>query len=71
MKTSTCRDGTLKKPTKLDGNDTTTLSRHPYILCHFAAAYTNMRCVLEYELCILKSEQTWLRSLQLLCFWML
>ena len=22
--------------TKLDGNDTTTLLRHPYILCHFA-----------------------------------
>ena len=25
-----------KKPTKLDGNDTTTLSHHSYILCHFA-----------------------------------
>ena len=25
-----------KKPTKLDGNDTTILSHHPYILCHFA-----------------------------------
>ena len=24
------------KPTKLDGNDTTILSHHPYILCHFA-----------------------------------
>ena len=46
MKTSACRDGTLKKPTKLDGNDTTTLSHHPYILCHFAATYTNMVCVL-------------------------
>ena len=29
MKTSTCRDGTLKKPTKLDGNDTTILSTIP------------------------------------------
>ena len=29
---------------KLDGNDTTTLSHNPYILCHFAA-YTNMCCV--------------------------
>ena len=28
MKTSACRDGTLK-PTKLEGNDTTTLSHHP------------------------------------------
>jgi len=35
-----------KKPTKLDGNDTTTLSHHPYVLCHFAAANTNMLCVL-------------------------
>ena len=34
-----------KTTTKLDGNDTTTLSHHPYILCHFAAAYTNMLCV--------------------------
>ena len=34
-----------KKPTELDGNDTTTLSHHPYILCLFAAAYTNMLCV--------------------------
>ena len=25
-----------QKPTKLDGNDTTTLPHHPYILCHFA-----------------------------------
>ena len=33
------------KPTKLDGNDTTTLSHHPYILCHFATACTNMICV--------------------------
>ena len=32
MKTSTCRDGTAKE----DGNDTTTHSHHPYILCHFA-----------------------------------
>ena len=23
-------------------NDTTTLLRHPYILCHFAATYTNV-----------------------------
>ena len=32
-------------PKKLDGNDTTTLSHHPYILYHFAATYTNMLCV--------------------------
>ena len=25
-----------QKPAKEDGNDTTTLSHHPYILCHFA-----------------------------------
>ena len=31
-KTSICKP---QKPTKLDGNDTT-LSHHPYILCHFA-----------------------------------
>jgi len=31
-KTSACRDGTLK----LDGNDTTTLSHHPFILCNIA-----------------------------------
>ena len=31
-----------QKPTELDGNDTTTLSHHPYILCHFAATYTNI-----------------------------
>ena len=43
-KTSACRDGSLKNPTKLDGNDTT-LSHHSYILCHFAATYTNMLCV--------------------------
>ena len=30
-------------PTKLDGNDTTTLSHHPYILCHFV----------NYALCLL------------------
>ena len=24
---------------KLDGNDTTALSHHPYILCHFAVTY--------------------------------
>ena len=35
-KTSACRDGTLKKTAKQDGNDTTTHSQHPYILCHFA-----------------------------------
>ena len=31
-------------PHKLDGNDTTTLSLHPYtiLLCHLAAAYTDM-----------------------------
>ena len=29
---------------ELDGNDTTTLSHHPYILCLFAATYTNMLC---------------------------
>ena len=28
--------GTLKKPAKQDGNNTITLSHHPYILCHFA-----------------------------------
>ena len=44
MKTSACRNGTLK-PSKLDGNDTTTLSHHPHILCHFAATYTNVLCV--------------------------
>ena len=33
------------KTNQLDGNDTTTLSHHPYILCHLAAAYTNMICV--------------------------
>ena len=33
-----------QKPTKLDGNDTTTLSHHPYILCRFATACTNMIC---------------------------
>ena len=26
-------------------NDTTTLSHHPYILCHFATTYTKMVCV--------------------------
>ena len=36
MKTSTCRDGNPQKPIKLDGNDTTTISHHPYILYHFA-----------------------------------
>ena len=30
---------------KLDGNDTTTVSHRPYILCHFAATYTNMVCM--------------------------
>ena len=46
MKTSACRDGTLKnQPNYIDGNDSTTLSHHSYILCHFAAAYTNMLCV--------------------------
>ena len=29
-------------PQKADENDTTTLPYHPYILCHFAATYTNM-----------------------------
>ena len=42
-KTSACRDGTLKIPTKLDGNDATILSHHPHILCHFA----------NYALCLL------------------
>ena len=32
-----------QKPTKLDRNDTTTISHHPYILCHFA----------NYALCLL------------------
>ena len=41
MKTRTCRDGALKtNPT--NGNDTTTLSHHPYILYHFATAYRNL-----------------------------
>ena len=31
-----------QKPAKQDGNDTTTLSHHLYILCHFAT----MPCVL-------------------------
>ena len=30
------------KPTKQDGNDTITVSHHPYILCHLATTYTNM-----------------------------
>ena len=34
-----------QKPIKLDGNDTTTSTHHPYILCHFATTYTNMLCV--------------------------
>ena len=34
-----------QKTTKLDGNDTTTLSHHPYILCHFTTICTNMLCV--------------------------
>ena len=34
-----------QKSTKPDGNDTTTLSHHPYFLCHFATTYTNMLCV--------------------------
>ena len=39
-----CRDGTFpQNPTKLDGSDTTILSHHPYILCHFA----------NYALCLL------------------
>ena len=42
-KKSACRDGTLKIPTKLDGNDATILSHHPHILCHFA----------NYALCLL------------------
>ena len=29
-------DETLTKQAKQDGNDTTTLSHPPYILCHFA-----------------------------------
>ena len=33
------------KTNLLDGNDTPTRSHHPYILCHFAAAYTNTLCV--------------------------
>ena len=34
-----------QKPTKLDGNDTTTLSRHPYILCHFANLHNAIKFV--------------------------
>ena len=29
----------------LGGGGTTTLSRHPYILCHLATTYTNKLCV--------------------------
>ena len=32
MISSACMDGTLKN--KVDGNDTTKLSHHPYTLCH-------------------------------------
>ena len=32
MKTSTCMDGSLRSQRKLCGNDTRTLSHHPYIL---------------------------------------
>ena len=46
MKTSACRDGSLKNQPNLYGNITTTLSHHPYILCMFATSYTNMICVL-------------------------
>ena len=35
-----------QKPTKLHENDTTTLSQHPYILCHFATASVH-----KYDLC--------------------
>jgi len=40
-------DGSLKnQPNYVDGNDTTALSPHPYILCRFAVTYTlNMLCV--------------------------
>ena len=34
------------KPTKLDRNDTTTLSHHPYILRHFATTCINMLLLL-------------------------
>ena len=35
-----------QKPTKVDGNDTTILSHHPYILCHFANyAFVFVICV--------------------------
>ena len=39
-----------QKPTKLDGNDTTILSHHPYILCH-ANMYTTKlsTCTLAYS----------------------
>ena len=36
METSACRDGILKNQPNWMGIDTTTLSHHPYILCHFA-----------------------------------
>ena len=39
MKTSTCKNP--QKPTNLDWNDTTILSRHPYILYHLP----NMPCL--------------------------
>ena len=45
MKTSACVDGNLKKPAKQDGNDTTILSHHPYILCHFSNYMPGICCV--------------------------
>ena len=43
--------------TKLDGNDTTTLSHHHYFLCHFATTYTNMLCVL--VRCVHRVVEVW------------
>ena len=38
------------KPAKQDGNNTTTLSHHPYILCHFANyAHHKTTCTLAYS----------------------
>ena len=35
-----------QKPIKVDGNDTTTLSHQPYILCHFADLHKYALCLL-------------------------
>ena len=57
------RDGSLKNQPNLDGNDTTTLSHHPYILCHFAnyTHHKNLYMHLAYPIC---KQGTQLCSLQ-------